>query len=599
MGIQGLTRLITSNSEIYEHFQFSKSRLVVDGSNLFCTLYYGSDLDLRYGGEYDAFEDRIGKFVKALKDCEIEPYVVLDGWSTYSGRIRKTPRKESRIKNAHDTAMGLDVRRSTLPVLVMLMFKQTLVKLNVPFVQCFEKADGQIASLANEWKCPVLSKDSDFYIFDLPAGLLPISYFQWTTVSHNGTESYISCKRYNASSFCALFKIERQLLPIFAALAVNANNANNAKLTNMVWSINPPWDRSRIFSLKGLLRWLSVFEQPRDVLKKLQELFGDGETTNEALKDLQMDMEEYQLPPSYLQDFFTDKTVPPLPQEAHVPIEMSLAVAQGQMSSYILDILVLKRMSLSAAVDIADLPSANLTSRPIRQVMYGLLLRGSEDRVEEIDREGLQVHCPMVQPVHPDVAQQLVLDSRRWCEEPDSVRLQVYLEALGVSEATLSKVPPHLRLPVAVTCYWLQQATPTPEPPVIQALLLGLVDGETRREEGLPVQQMELTLELDHAVGHAYNQWQASLRDAVHLNQLLRFPLPEPHIAWLYRGTLVHQLVITLKKGADPEPFLVNGTSSRPLYQDLQDAVLQYWPQDTTTSRRPGGGGGGGGVETQ
>lgn len=62
------------------------------------------------------------------------------------------------------------------------------------------------------------------------------------------------------------------------------------------------------------------------------------------------------------------------------------------------------------------------------------------------------------------------------------MQLKVFLETLGVSQSPLSGVPPHLRLPVAVTCYWLRHAHPLPDQPLLQALLLGLVYGELCRQ---------------------------------------------------------------------------------------------------------------------
>ena len=63
-----------------------------------------------------------------------------------------------------------------------------------------------------------------------------------------------------------------------------------------------------------------------------------------------------------------------------------------------------------------------------------------------------------------------------------AVRLQVCLETLGVEEKTLEGVPADLRLPVAVTCYWLRWASP--EPTLLKALLMVMVQGELMRRNG-------------------------------------------------------------------------------------------------------------------
>lgn len=67
-----------------------------------------------------------------------------------------------------------------------------------------------------------------------------------------------------------------------------------------------------------------------------------------------------------------------------------------------------------------------------------------------------------------------------------SQRLQVLLEALGVTEASLSHLLPQLRLLVAVTCYWMQRAQPRPDERLLRALLLGVTNGDAlRRRAGI------------------------------------------------------------------------------------------------------------------
>lgn len=55
-----------------------------------------------------------------------------------------------------------------------------------------------------------------------------------------------------------------------------------------------------------------------------------------------------------------------------------------------------------------------------------------------------------------------------------STRLKVLLEALGVKEELLNVLPPQLRLPVAVTCYWHNRAQPPPDLQLLKSLLLGM-----------------------------------------------------------------------------------------------------------------------------
>lgn len=75
-------------------------------------------------------------------------------------------RLQSKIKEADNLSHGRN--GSVLPILTRDVFIQVLIQSGVPLIQCPAEADWEIACLAQEWKCPVLTNDSDFYIFDLP-----------------------------------------------------------------------------------------------------------------------------------------------------------------------------------------------------------------------------------------------------------------------------------------------------------------------------------------------------------------------------------------------------------------------------------------------
>lgn len=75
-------------------------------------------------------------------------------------------RLQSKIKEADSISHGR--HGSVLPILTRDVFTQVLIQSGVPLVQCPSEADWEIACLARQWNCPLLSNDSDFYIFDLP-----------------------------------------------------------------------------------------------------------------------------------------------------------------------------------------------------------------------------------------------------------------------------------------------------------------------------------------------------------------------------------------------------------------------------------------------
>ncbi|XP_045573731.1 protein asteroid homolog 1-like [Salmo salar] len=148
----------------------------------------------------------------------------------------------------------------------------------------------------------------------------------------------------------------------------------------------------------------------------------------------------------------------------------------------------------------------------------------------------------MVKAILPSAAKQLQLN--KLDQAPHAVRLEVFLETLGFIE----------------------------EGPVLERLR-GLIQRGARS--------------LDLGVAHAYSQWQRCMRDGLDLNQLLCFPLPEPQCAWLYRGTLVHQLVDELRGVVTPDSLLMEDPSSGQLYRAMLEAILNS--QETETTGQPDG----------
>uniref|UniRef100_A0A7N8YDW8 Asteroid homolog 1a n=1 Tax=Mastacembelus armatus TaxID=205130 RepID=A0A7N8YDW8_9TELE len=516
-----------------------------------------SGLDENHGGQYAAFEDLIEKFVTAMTGCGITPYVVLDGGSDYTDKKVQTLtlRAEQLIKKAHQAAAE-GTKKHILPLLAKMVFKQTLVRLGVPVAQCYSEADQEIAALAIKWQCPVLSNDSDFYIFELPAGLLPISHFRWKDVKQNGSQRYIPCKSYNTSSFCIFFNIQRQLLPTFAALAGNDYVKLQWTGSFISWTQFAPAGSERTGRLEGLLCWLRNFQQPEQALQAALGLMGELSEKKkvEVLEGLALGMEEYRVPSINVLCFSVLQVV------GLVPDWMLQPLTQARLTADVLDVLLLQRMSLSFPVDKDDMPSACLTSRPLRQLMYGLLLgRGGGPSCGGDRQSG-----------PPPTTTQ-----------PHSERLQVLLEALGVTEASLIHLPPQLRLPVAVTCYWLQRAQPPPAQTLLKALLLGLSNEDTLRHR-----KTQYKGKVDGSVAHTFNQWQVCLKDSIHLNQLLGFPLPEPQIARLYEGTVVHQLVHMMRTGGRLKAFLRSSQSSVKQYHKLLSVILRLHSQKLSTSSR-------------
>ncbi|KAJ3598697.1 hypothetical protein NHX12_002200 [Muraenolepis orangiensis] len=574
MVVEGLYSLLEDNSQIFKDIRFRDSKLLIDGCNLVYALYFKSKLERNHGGQYLAFQTYVQSFFTTLKKCGIKPYVVVNGGASISKIKQKTKMERGSVlvQKTHSAAQTGKTEK-ILPVLTKLVFQQTLIDMEVPLVKCIGEINRELAALASEWRCPVLSNTTNFYIFDLPGGFLRHDDFRWESA-----DSYIPCKRYTTSHFCSFFNINDQLLPAFATLA--GNDYVNLREIKWIKFFNGRRRKTyRIARLEGLLIWLRHFQTTEDAIRAAMTLMPNVSRQEQTmlLSKVEKATLEYRLPSSSLLGFFTEGAALSLPKEVTwVPVWVCASLAKGDLSGAELDVLLHGRRNLPKPVESGELPSSNLVSQPIRQVLYGLLPALGRNGVEEVDWDGLDFHTVTVQPVVQGATQGLRLDSLPQADR--TVRLKVCLETLVVNQETLEGVPPHLRLPVAVTCYWLRRAKPDLK--LLKALLMVMIQGELNRQKGLTTgwqgETNQISQPPDCVVAHSFNQWQACLINTWELNQLLCMPLPKPHFAWLFQGRLVHQRVKQLQE-KEPEEILPSDDFIS-LYRSILEAVLQSDP---------------------
>ena len=77
---------------------------------------------------------------------------------------------------------------------------------SLTFPSLNSEADSEIASLAAAWDCAVLSNDSDFFIFDIKGGYIPLSFLRWKS-------GPLKAKIYYRSKLASHFRIRSNLLP--------------------------------------------------------------------------------------------------------------------------------------------------------------------------------------------------------------------------------------------------------------------------------------------------------------------------------------------------------------------------------------------------
>uniref|UniRef100_A0A452USY2 Asteroid homolog 1 n=1 Tax=Ursus maritimus TaxID=29073 RepID=A0A452USY2_URSMA len=619
MGIRGLMSFVEDHSnEFFTDLKLRDTKIVIDGYAVFHRLCFNSNLELRYGGDYDSFADVAQKFFESLFACNICPYVVLDGGCDISDKKLKTlkDRAREKIQMAHSLSVGGG--GYVCPLLIREVFIQVLIKLQVCFVQCFSEADRDIMTLANHWNCPVLSSDSDFCIFDLKTGFCPLNSFQWRNVNTiKGTQDcYIPAKCFSLDALCHHFSnMNKTLLPLFAVLCGN-DHINLPIIETFLSKVRLPLGATsskgrRHHRVLGLLNWLSHFANPTEALDNVLKYLPKKDREN-VKEILCCSMEEYQQSQVKLQDFFQYGTYTcPATLNLDLPEWVLVALAKGQLSPFISDALVLRRTILHTQVENMQQPNAHRVSLPIRQIIYGLLLNASP-RLENMSWNALPsqpLAFSEVERINKNIKTSIVnavelpkdhSDLSKLTELSLAKRQILLLETLKVKQTILERIPSSLKLPISVSCYWLQHTESKAKLHHLQALLLGMLmgplhaiitspDKEDLQEDGARMlyeefqrvkEQTRPGTRLDLDTAHIFCQWQCCLQMGMYLNQLLSTPLPEPDLTRLYSGSLVHGLCRQLLTSASVESLLRMCPEAKQLYDHLFNATRSYAPAE-------------------
>ncbi|XP_037883785.1 protein asteroid [Glossina fuscipes] len=167
MGVKGLTGYIARHAELYlTPYELHDCSLVIDGDNLACNLYKdASGPYSAFGGNYDDFYRTVVNFFTVLDECNIRPYVLMDGG--YEPRKLRTVRARLRSKIQLIKRINPCGSYPIFPKMMNEVFVDAIRDCGVPIMRCLFEADDELAALARKLNCPVLSYDSDFYIYNV------------------------------------------------------------------------------------------------------------------------------------------------------------------------------------------------------------------------------------------------------------------------------------------------------------------------------------------------------------------------------------------------------------------------------------------------
>lgn len=598
MGVVGLTSLIEENDHLLEPFELKNSKLIIDGSSLYHQLYRHFHLDCRFGGDYRRFDVILSKFFETLKRCNVNAIVVIDGKANINLKLRTAlGRMRSRIAIARDVAKNSDSTGHVLPFLIKEQFIRRMQDFdNVQCLLCFEESDAIIAGLATYYSCPVLSQDSDFLIFNLKGGYIPISsmnfHFDDTKLTH------MACNIYFLSNFlCSFPGVEPSLLPLFATLMGN-DYSKESQFSEFFSQMSQPHIRSKLQITKkhcrmiGLLNWLDGKDKESAIEALLQKFKADKRykirsTIENVLKVY--DVAENGLDFESARDF----TIQQL-KEFGLPDWVQNAYVNGIFTAELLNVFCDGSCLLPPLVEDFTRVSVYECAYPIRKRCFEILLTPFDTRSEfpgditvyEYGRHEYGIRKrPTTVSAHNVVGPKLAEISSLTVDD----KRNVFRELLHMDSEKLDKLlDKRLQLFAVVFTYWVTHCEVC-FPQIIAAAYVSIL-------EQLKLENLLKTFENVQLISrrrnfavenvHAYNQLQAIYRSFAMLNDLLGQPLHVTIPALVFNGRLFYSLVQRFSSSnlcnwikIATEIFNANGFADAQLIPDAQ-AFLDLIPED-------------------
>ena len=540
------------------HFSYW-DHLILDGSGICYGLYFNGNFNGELGGEYDKFSLAVEKFFK--KADFRNPIVVMDGCAGNDVKKLRTSllrRTESMNELQRVQASNSARGKSIKPLLIISVFMDVLRSLNITFLVADGEADNMVAALANHYSCPVLSNDSDYYMFKLEQGFIHYDRYYKDRKGHS---------LFVYSDFMKQFSLsDHELCLVLPAVFGND-------------FIEPTAPRNDFGST---LRDLSKYHSCKEYLESKDSVVNPN--SFKAVKKFYCD--DMCLPPDYFEEFTTSAKFAPLPEWVFSSFK------KGCFPPYLLNVYHNKSCLFPVVVEVVEKDSAWLISRDIRQYLYGFVGLRENDPIREGIRQSFlptfteQEIFPKFQ--QPDV---ISIGDRCFSDKNERKQSDFVLAVLSCNEMSSQDVQQFnaldgkWKLPIAATYYWYRHLT-TPPPQssdasdgskttnrnLVKSLLLSFLTCSKLMHSGSHLRSRPIAPKTrsDHLIAlHSFAQWQCVYFDCKALNYVAREPFPTTSPASLYSGEVAMHYASISCEGVQLDGFLKDGSDEKTLYSSF------------------------------
>ena len=407
----------------------------------------------------------------------------------------------------------------------------------------------------------MLSSDSDFFIFDLKAGYIPLTFLNWNS-------GHLTASIFYRGKMASHFRIRTELIPLLASLAGN-DYVNSETLAEFNLALNRIQTSSsfgrrgaRFASIANMLSELPDSSTQEKALEHALQMVQSPRSRDQLRQAIEHSLQEYTITESNLLPYFQDGVITSSlrTQNGREIDEWLLRrFRDGYFASTCMSGLTVGKFLLGNLVENCREISANRCSLWLRRFVYGILndaatheAEGNLTMVQEWDREGLTVKPSNVLPYQEGVVPSLNLIP--YLDDKERLTFLLFALDLDTSETHILKyLPDKFKLIVGSLRFLITNAQPMIEINHLVALLCCYVNlqEDSVEQKGKSANRKRFTQPFDVRAAQSFAQWQCVLRDAIHLNVTLLEPLPTPCIHKTFNGKLAHSFREGLDQGIE------------------------------------------------
>ena len=546
MGITGLMGMIMDHypPETWKTYTFRKgSRVILDGKNI-CS----GPRKLRYnwvhGGQYGELRAYFNHFFKCLRENGIEPIVVFDGVDyTEEKSDTKLRRQNERIRNIRNGLLEDDRSEGVRPLFLIIVFCEIVKENGVKLICVDGDADRDIALLANHYNCPVVADDSDYFIFPLKAGYIPINELRWY-------DSPVTAKIYKRERFAYKFYFDSDPKMIYLIPAIMGNDFIKRRYFprlkgNIERTVKKDIekgtkiaseDNKKFKETLELWYYISSFRTVEEFISQCWHCSRFEATT--IAQNYQQAKEIY-----HVKDVkFSEKhlmlhTILESANKTLLPNFIIRQYRNGYFTASEMAVLVQNKSTIPVVIDNPNCSSSMKIGQSIRKCLYRIMEPYLEEAtVLETIRVGQEFCCESVACAD----ESLNLPSiDNMTSLSNDYRILVLCKAMDAPPEVLQDFSESKWKLVALSLhFWSKHANPDNH--TIKALILCFIDSyfnnaECSDLEYTSYERDDMWLQLLHI----FAQWQCVYYDAFRLNNVLMNPLEFMSPALLFNGKLV------------------------------------------------------------